>query len=515
MKPGSIVSGGVMMVLAGFAVFGASAEVLAHDVSYYLYVSREVLAGALPFRDYIDPNLPTIIYLGVPIALVSDWTDIPIWTCFQAFVVALEVASLGVSAWLLRTRLLRDDDDLFWVVLAVLLTALCLVPMGLVGVDSSHFGQREHLTLLFVTPYVLWHAVRARGGRISPRAALAVAAFASIGIAIKPHFLLFWALLEGWSALRERGSWPRAALLPPVAFGLYFALLLATLPEFPTMILYTWQLYGAYKDRAPLEILRLAPVALPLAILLLHRLLPVAERLRALRSALGVAALAWWLIGIMQQRGFPYHFAPAVSLSIVLGLVSAIGTGPGRRGIPLVYALLVFLGFGSVEIAWRDRYGQDVHLEKVFRERAPGGAVLVLSTNVWPSFPAALYADTRWSSRFPALWFLPGLYEDVPPASPFAYRSLDEMGELERWHLDAVIDDFEREPPQVVLVDRYRFQPGFGETNFDYLAYFSQSPRFRTLWCPYRKTDLWQEVFTLYERDPKKECRGSRRGGRS
>lgn len=510
MNAGAVTSALLLCLLVGFGLVGASFEMLPHDVSYYLYVSRELLAGALPYRDYIDPNLPTIIHLGVPVAVLSEATGVPIWTGYRVFVVAIEALAVGLSAWLLRGWLLRDDDSLCWVVLAVLVTVLCLVPMGLVEVDSSHFGQREHLALLLITPYVLWHSVRASGGRLSSGAAWGVAAFAAVGIAIKPHFLLFWALIEGWSAWRERRDWPRVALVPPIAFGLYIVLLLATLPEFPTLIGYTWQLYGAYKDRTLLEILRLAPVALPLAVLVLHRLLPVSAEsaaLRPLRSALGVATLAWWIIGFVQLRGFPYHFAPAVSLSIALLLVSVVATRPGRRAIPLVYALLVFLGFGSVEIAWRDRASQDADLTQLFQEDAADGAVLVLSTNVWPGFPAALYADKRWSSRFPALWFLPGLYEGVPPQEPFAYRLPEQMGAIERWHLAAVVEDFERQPPQLVLVDRNAFQPGFGQTNFDYLAYLSQDARFRSLWCVYRKRARWEGEFVVYQRDPERAAR--------
>jgi len=514
MNAGAITSALLLCLLVGFGLVGASYEMLPHDVSYYLYVSREVLAGALPYRDYIDPNLPTIIYLGVPVAVLSEALGVPIWSTYQVFVVAIEALAVALSAWLLRSRLLRDEDELCWVVLAILVTVLCLVPMGLVEIDSSHFGQREHLALLLITPYVLWHAVRASGGRISDPAAWGTAAFAAVGIAIKPHFLLFWVMIEGWSAWRERAAWPRAALVPPVAFGLYLVVVFATLPEFPTLIGYTWQLYGAYKDRTPLEILRLAPVALPLAVLVLHRLLPVSAEsvaLRPLRSALGVATLAWWVIGFGQLRGFPYHFAPAVSLSIALLLVSVVATRPGRRAIPLVYALLVFLGFGSVEIAWRDRASQDASLTQLFQEGAADGAVLVLSTNVWPGFPAALYADTRWSSRFPALWFLPGLYEGVPPQQPFAYRPPEQMGAIERWHLGAVVEDFERQPPQLVLLDRSAFQPGFGRTNFDYVAYLSQDARFRSLWCGYRERARWEGAFAVYERDPERvaRCAGS------
>ena len=104
----------VLALLAGFAIAGASVELLTHDVSYYLYVSREVLAGALPYTDYIDPNLPTIIYLGVPLAWLAGVFEVPVWSLFQGFVVLLEVVSVGLCAWLLRTRSLSDDDEAFY-----------------------------------------------------------------------------------------------------------------------------------------------------------------------------------------------------------------------------------------------------------------------------------------------------------------------------------------------------------------------------------------------------------------
>ena len=120
----------------------------------------------------------------------------------------------------------------------------------------------------------------------------------------------------------------------------------------------------------------------------------------------------------------------------------------------------------------------------MLRERARGEPVVVLSTNVWPGFPAALYADTRWASRFPALWFLPGLYEGVPRAAPFAYRTPEQMGPLERWHLDAVVEDFAAQPPRADAVRR------------------KQVSRFRRLWCPFRKRERWERIFVVYERDP-------------
>lgn len=510
MNLGAVGSALVLLVLVLLSLAGANLEIFSHDVSYYLYVSREVLDGARPYRDFIDPNLPTIIYLGVPVAWLSQNLGIEIWTGFQFFVVVLQIVSLGLCARLLRGWILPGDLVLQLAVIASLLTALWFVPMGLVFVDGSHFGQREHLTLLLIAPYVLWHTVRAAGGEPPRGLVLAVVLMASAGIAIKPHFLVFWLTLEVVTGRSEwqAGRFPRAALLPPLLFGVYFFVLLAVLPEFPTMIENIWRLYGAYRQRGLLEILQLAPVAFPLVVLALHWLLPAAPPLRALRTTLAWAVAAWWTIGLMQLRGFPYHFLPALSFSVALLFVSLLAISAARQWLPVFYAVTVFIGVAAVEHVSRDQLGQDLELVSIIEERVErDGAVLVLSTNVWPGFPAVLYANVRWASRFPSLWFLPGLYEDVEAAAPFPYRSWAEMGPLERWHLDAVVEDFARQPPQLVMVDRVPVQPGFGIKPFDLLAYLDQDPRFHALWCGYRRSGSWQQSLELYERDADRVAR--------
>lgn len=509
MSSGTVGSLLVLALLACFSVLGATHEVFSHDVAYYLYVSREVLAGAEPFRDYIDPNLPTITYIGVPVAWLSGVLGIPIWVGFQAFVLALQAVSFGTSAYLVRARLARDDAPLGWLVVAALATGLCLVPMGLAGVDDSHFGQREHLAVLLLAPWTLWHAARATGLEV-PRIWLAlVLVLASLGLAIKPHFLLFWLVMEAWSFRRRAPgtAWPWVALAPPIAFGVYLLVLVAALPEFPTLMGYTWQLYGAYKDRTPFEVATIAPSLFALSVLAVHALSPSSGPLRPLRSTLAVATLGWWLVGFMQLRGFYYHFLPAMVMAFVLAVVILASFERLRRAIPLVYGLLVVVGFGSFEIAARDPGSGDMQLARLMREAAKGGPVMVLSSNTWPGWPAALYADVRWASRFPTLWFVPGFYQDVADGDAFPIRRPSEMGPLEAWHLDAVLEDFRRNQPTLILVDQLPVQPGFGGNHFDFVAYLGRDPRFRELWCGYRKTGNWMRVFDAYERDPELAAR--------
>jgi len=284
--------------------------------------------------------------------------------------------------------------------------------------------------------------------------------------------------------------------------------LLVCLPDFPVMIGNIWRLYGAYREVAPADILLQRPVFFPLVVLALHGLLPVTPALRGLRSTLAKAVVVWWCIGFLQLRGFPYHFLPAVSFAVALAFVSVAAVRAARQWFPVLNAVAVFIGAFAVEHVSRDRLGQDLELVSLFEERVGAGeAVFVLSTNVWPAFPSTLYANVRWTSRFPNLWFLPGLYQDVEAASPFPYRAPAEMDELERWHLEAVIADFAKQPPRLVLVDRVPVQPGFGAKPFDLLAYLLRDARFARLWCGYREAGTWQGSMAIYGFDPERAAR--------
>jgi len=65
------------------------------------------------------------------------------------------------------------------------------------------FGQREHLAVLFILPFLAEAAMRSVA--VGPKRTLhfAVAACAAIGAALKPHFFLLPLLVEGLARLKH------------------------------------------------------------------------------------------------------------------------------------------------------------------------------------------------------------------------------------------------------------------------------------------------------------------------
>ena len=135
------------------------------------------------------------------------------------------------------------------------------------------------------------------------------------------------------------------------------------------------------------------------------------------------------------------------------------------------------------------------------RQHAAGSAIYVFSSNTWTGFPLVVYAGVEWSSRFPALWTLPGL--KIRQAA-VERRPDDDSGrrlkEIEAFTIEAVVADLNARPPALVVVDARPEKPWY-PAPFDFIEYFSQDPRFVAFWRHYRRVDE-SHGFVVYRRCP-------------
>src|SRR5262249_38695644 len=91
-----------------------------------------------------------------------------------------------------------------------------------------------------------------------------------------------------------------------------------------------------------------------------------------------------------------------------------------------------------------------------------------------------------WASRHSCLWFLPGLYSGYDGTrGPCPYRSIEEMGEVERYLFNGVVDDLLRERPALPFVDESERKRAVRTQRFDYLQYFGRDPRFAAFLLDY------------------------------
>ncbi len=111
---------------------------------------------------------------------------------------------------------------------------------------------------------------------------------------------------------------------------------------------------------------------------------------------------------LVQFKGWNYQLVPAVFFVFLSALwITMLDRSRVRQhvllGVLSLSAIVLSLGLQLMKGPYPSRTTKDFE-RYVNRPRMP---VLVLSSNVWASFPFINDVDARWTSRYPAQWLLP------------------------------------------------------------------------------------------------------------
>jgi hypothetical protein len=495
---------------------GAGAELASvprADLGFLVHAAGRVLDGARLYVDLVEINPPLIVALNLPAALAARWGGIPDILAYRLLVMAVLLGALLLSGRCLARLPGLDLPAARRPLLLVLAAALFLVP-------GEDFGQREHLLAALALPYVLLAAGRALGRPALPRPAVAVGVLAGLGIALKPHFLLLGAAVEGYAWWGTRARRPSAEALGLAGcLAAYGAAVVLVTPEYVGLVLQLGPAYGGFGHAPLLQVLVTAPgtALCALAILAYAALCRRAGR-RELWTVLLVAMMASFLAGAVQQKGWDYHFYPARAFALVLLAVIVMDVRrplarPVQRlyaavaaaavGVTIVTATAVALGrMLDLDPAGRvERARLETLVAAVRRHAPPGGSLYAFSYTIESGFPLVNNSGMRWASRFPHLWILESAYREALRApGPLRFRPVARMGAAERYLNDAVAEDLARHRPDLLLVLRHaRDLPENRHRRLDYLAYFSRDPRIAAQLGRYRLVEEVDE-YRLYAR---------------
>jgi len=485
---------------------------IGHDVGWLLVATNRLLDGANIYADdVIDFNPPLILYLFSPPVAASRWLGFSEIGSFRIYAALLAAASLLLSNSILK-GVLRHERAQVRRYLLVLLAAVLIIDV------SGSFGQREHFMVILLTPYLLVITARVQALDLRTLQMVLAAIAGGLAISLKPHYVLLLVVLELYVAVRRRSrlAWLRPDLLIVVSVGLlYLVSLFVFTPAYPFFVLpLSLDTYWVYQK--PLH--RLVSIQhLPL-FLLPAVAVAVLRRTRALRElgwVLLLSAACSYVAYCLQGTGWPYHLLPCRSAAIaalVLPVVALLGTmhfepaplGRVARGlVAAVAALLTLIPLLAVPkttrtmiqrsvTAWRTGQQPDTMgpLRQLVDQHARGGTIYSFTAGVTGGFPLVNYAGVAWSSRFSCLWPLAAVIrwqhkQSQSTTSP-PLEEQERMAEIERYVIDAVIEDLEKRPPDVIFMDRpHRARRIMGRP-FSYEEYFLRDHRFQSIWAQYR-----------------------------
>ncbi len=499
----------VLLAVLVVVTFAAIRSPLKDDIAWLLYVARRWMAGRELYIDVVEVNPPLIIWLSaVPLA-IARWLDLGIQLVTMGMFIVMVIACAWWSATLLQRRggLFADRMTVFAVIGIVLL----VMPAG-------DLGQREHLLIAAILPYLILFAGSLDGIRPPVWHAVFAGIVAGLGCALKPRYAGVFVVLE--CIALSRRMWPWRVL--PVAAGLtmcaYIAIVYVTCPAYVRRAVpMALALYGATDvsffrlllDSAVLMVGELVAASL---VWLRRHTMPE----RNLMMVLVVFAAVSTIICFMDGKDWYYHRLPA-TVATVLVLICWVASilreswgqgqgqaqgeaerrvqsGPSRPASRVaslaVAALAVLVLCAGALQRLEPQVAQAVEpeattvarLEQILRQQ---NARTYIAFSEWIAlgFPVVNNTGVSWASRFDSMWALKGeLWRarfDPLLASEWP---------VARW----VVHDFIAGCPDIAVVDT--------REGLNYIAILSDSdPAFARAWSRYHQIDAFDGL-TVYRR---------------
>lgn len=456
-----------------------------------------MLDGARLYRDIVEINPPLVFWLNLPIAALSRATGLPDVFLFRICVVLAAAASLWLCARLLPLAWRSADGRPAALgplaVLVGLSTVLLAMPVG-------YFGQREHLTLALVAPWLLAAAAETEGGEPERGLLFVAGGAAALGIALKPHFLVVWLACALYGRVRQGRAYRwLGPLNATIAAGLaaYGLLVAIAAPDYLRIVATLGSAYQRFSARPALAILTRDTLPLSaIAALVAYAGFRRAVGPRVLADHLALATAGFLAAVLLQGKGFGYHYLPAIGTAVLLLLTILFGRADRAprvvRAAALVCVPLLLAGtvWPFLGTAVRRARGilspvdaAMVATARLVRDEAAGRPIAVLSPRLADAFPLVPYSGATWALRLPNLWCI---------------ASAAAEGPAERWCVRSVGEDLARSRPALVLVRRWS-PAGPPDIGFDFMAPLRADSQVAAQLGSYERADSVAD-FVVYRR---------------
>ncbi len=180
----------IYVFLILFAWFIQQHLLLNGDVGYLMHVAGQWAAGQRYAHGILETNPPLILWLYAPIHFAAAQLGHPL-LCARLYFFALAICAFLAVARLARDLFFVEEKKAYHLLLGAVLVALFYLP-------AHEFGQRDHLVVIFILPYLFAAMRRASNLSLTYYAAIPIAIAASLGFALKPFYIPTFLLIEAY-----------------------------------------------------------------------------------------------------------------------------------------------------------------------------------------------------------------------------------------------------------------------------------------------------------------------------
>jgi hypothetical protein len=448
---------GVTVIVALIALYDIP---LTHDVVWQFWIARQMMNGAVLYRDIWEINPPLWFWSAVPIHYIAAWLNMP---ALRLLVVT--VVSLAALSSLLIGRLSGVTPP-------IARFALMLLSFWLTVITPLYdFGQREHLALICAITYAALVARRSTGGPVPAALALLIGAMGAYGFALKHYFVTVPIMLEVWLIALHRSHWrairPETAALAVLALVYAIATLIFAPTFFSDIVPMIRAAYHGYE--APWITIFFRPWVIIWACIIAFFLTfggAFGRRANPLVSTLLIVGIGFGFAYFLQRKGWPYHSVP-VTGATALALGGRLLMTDMRRLIPISVGLSMLalplslpLKTGTYTNFFREE------IDPILATMAKGSSVFIAAADPMWGWPTIGDHGLAWPSRLNAYWMIPAIaHGEVIGPNPAPLRALAARIQ------DEATLEIGCSSPALVLFERrrtYVYQP----STFDVRGFF-------------------------------------------
>ena len=463
------------------------------DANWLLHVTSRFLRGGKYYYNFFETNPPMILYINVLPVLLAKGLHLSMSFVFRGYVFLIAIFSAFLCTALIK-KIYQQSPAWMWRMFVLALIFVFIVLPG------HAFGEREHLALMLVAPYVFLVVLRARNLHLSTVFTLLIGILAGIGFAIKPYFVIPFGLVELYLIIKQRRlfSWVRLESL--TICGILIAYLISIFvfsPEYITKILpLTWQLY-TITMHFPWTMVASA-IWIPLFLVSIGYYFAFYDwkQQSDFRSILLLVSIGFMCAYFLQHITWFYHVLPSYAFSMLLlvQLFQEILVKPRKKtyvekiqGFFLVVVILVFAvivpGRMFYIVLKRDRSVIITKTINFIRHNASNGKIFVFSMTIDNPYKYVDQAHAQSVSRFPSQLLIPGLIQQLIAARTIQQKNL--YNQYKHEIINMVTDDLRLYQPDLIVVDDPAAKSFFVQHDFGYFEFFSQNKEFKHIISSY------------------------------
>jgi len=466
-----------------------------HDVAWYIYAANEFVDGAILYQDVVDVNPPLIIFISIPPVIIADILGLSEITIFKWYIIIIAL-SISILSYILTIK--YNYNNYKWLIRSIFVIIIYLVFVY----PLRDFGQREHLMVLFILPYIASIVMSLENIKYNKYVEIIIGLCAGIGFSVKPYFILVWIIIEVYLIIENKNinsifRYVNGGIV--TVFILYAISGIYWFENYINLALLAKESYSAYNSNMT-DILQHHIIKYWAVGLILFIVMHIIKSNNKVINIIFIASTCSLFIAIIQQKGWSYHYYPAIFFITIYFLIVMpltlfkytnmllFSINIKRMILILSFLVIAYLLLPNIITSINYRYN-NIYINNFTRyvdENASEEYIYIFSSSVYPSFPLINYSNAKWSSRFNCLWLIPGAYNNKNKNSRnYSYKSIFDMDQPERYMFDSIIHDIKDKQPHLLLFDNSKYKQGFGNTSFDYKDYFLSDARFRDIFDDY------------------------------